>query len=153
MNPPGDRPTTQVLVVDDEDIVRELLTEILRRAGFDVHGTASAAEALTYLDSTDAAVVITDIVMPHYSGLELLRDLKKSRPDTPVIVATGAASQETIEQAQQTGAFSILTKPFTHAELIRTITTALNHHPARRGANSPIPSATRSTALPGHPTR
>ena len=131
-----------VLVVDDEDVVRDLIVEILHRAGINAAGVASADAALRYLSGEEVGLVLTDVVMPHRSGLELLSDLRRTRPGVPVIVCSGAATPETTDQAHALGASAVLAKPFTHQELIDAVRSTLNAHTEAQ------PMA-RTTAGPG----
>ena len=114
-----------VLVVDDEDVVRELMVEILERAGYVVGGAATAEEALEFLAGDDVSVVVTDAIMPRFSGFELIQELHRRRPGLPVIVATGASTDQTIVEARAAGAQNVITKPFTHRELISAVEEAL----------------------------
>ena len=120
-----------VLVVDDEDIVRDLMVEILARAGLTVHGAATADDALLALETKEIDVVVTDALMPHISGFELLQELKRIRPELPVIVATAAATERTFLEARAAGAIDVLTKPFTHAELVEAVLSAARRSPQR----------------------
>ena len=116
----------RVLVVDDEDLVRNLMLEILERADFEVAGAATAEEALGLLERDGYDIVVTDAVMPRFSGFELVRELRRRWPEMPVIVATGATTDSTITEARAAGANDVLTKPFSHAELIGAIRSALD---------------------------
>ncbi len=89
----------RVLVVDDTDHVRTLLAEMLTMDGFDVVGlAASGAEAVALAAETDPAVVVMDLRMPELDGLEATRQIKRTRPDQPVILYT-AYLDPTIEAA------------------------------------------------------
>ena len=114
-----------VLVVDDEDVVRDLMVEILVRAGFAAEGAATAEEALEMVDDGEVGVVVTDALMPYFSGFELVQELMRRRPQLPVIVATGATTDQTFVEARAAGARDVLTKPFTHAELVEAVRAAL----------------------------
>jgi len=114
-----------VLIVDDEDLVRQLMVEILERADYEVAGASTAEEALALLETDDFDIVVTDAVMPRFSGFELVRELRRRWPDVPVIVATGATTDATIAEARAAGANEVLTKPFAHAEFVEAIQAAL----------------------------
>jgi len=115
----------RILIVDDEDLVRNLMVEILERADFEVDGAATAEDALALLEQDVYDLVVTDAVMPRFSGFELVRELRRRWPRMPVIVATGATTESTITEARAAGANDVLTKPFSHAELIGAIRSAL----------------------------
>src|SRR5215471_20561720 len=79
---------TKVLIVDDEPAIREVLEMILQEWGYDVRLAADGAEAKQLVESYDPEVVISDVVMPQLSGLDLLRCLKAGNPNRPVILVT-----------------------------------------------------------------
>ncbi len=106
-----------VLVVDDEQLVRETTALQLRSAGYDADEAESAAAALELLKTRRWDVVLTDLRMPSMSGLEFLRELKRRAPEVEVIVMTGFGSVETAVEAMQVGATDYLTKPFSFRDL------------------------------------
>jgi CheY-like chemotaxis protein len=110
----------RILVIDDEPVVRSLLVEILERAGHDVVSAADAAAGLAQLEAYSFDVVVSDVVMPGLSGVELLRELRGRRADVPVLLITGAGMQATFS-----GADRVLAKPFAHAELTQAVEAAL----------------------------
>jgi two-component system, NtrC family, response regulator PilR len=117
--------TTRVLVVDDEQSMRELLAIMLRQVGYDVttaDGGESAIQALT-TDTFD--LVITDLRMRKMDGLAVLRAAKEHSPRTVVLVVTAFASTETAVEAMKLGAYDYVTKPFKLDELKLTIANAL----------------------------
>lgn len=117
------RPT--VLIVDDEQFIRELLQDILALERYRVEIAASAEEALEILREKWIDAVITDIMMPGKSGMELLREAKQRRPDLPVILITGYAGQYTPTSALGSGADGFFAKPFKNVELSYTLRTVL----------------------------
>jgi len=102
----------RVLVVDDERGMRDFLEIFFRREGMDVSTAASVDEALAQLGGDEFDLVMTDVQMPGRSGLELLRSVKESAPETVVIVITAFATAETAIEAMKQGAYDYLTKPF-----------------------------------------
>jgi DNA-binding NtrC family response regulator len=98
-----------VLLVDDEPVVRQVLTRLLVRAGHEVTAVTTLAEARTNLASRLDEVVVADKNLPDGSGIELLRD---DRHAPPVIITTGYASEVAARQALELGAFDFLRKPF-----------------------------------------
>jgi len=100
-----------VLVVDDERIGREALAEAVSEMGHRVVAAAGGAEALDVVRRDDVHIVLTDLKMPGMDGLELLRQVKRLRPDVPVVLVTAFASVDTAVAAMKSGAYDYLTKP------------------------------------------
>jgi len=107
----------QILVVDDEEDLRQAIVEILTVEGFDVHGVASAEDAHEMLSQTAYDVLITDNNLPGKQGVELLEETLMRYPETVGIVITGYGTIETAVQAIKKGAYDYLTKPFKLVEL------------------------------------
>lgn len=116
---------THVLVIDDEAVVRGLMSEILREAGYSVQTAATAEEAAEHLANDEIDLVVSDIVMPDLSGFELLETVRVQRPSLPVVLVTGADSYEHLSAALTRGADGLVSKPFTHAALRDAVATAL----------------------------
>jgi two-component system response regulator PilR (NtrC family) len=102
----------RVLVADDERGMRDFLEIFFRREGMEVATAASLAEARALLDADDFDLLMTDVQMPGGSGIELLRSVKESAPETVVIVMTAFATTESAIEAMKQGAYDYLTKPF-----------------------------------------
>ena len=116
----------RILVVDDEPVVREITIEILRRSGYSPQGVPSARRALALLDEEQFDLVVSDVVMPEMTGVELLYELRRRRPDLPVILMTGGSQEpERTTKAVALGAAVLLYKPFSHAELREAVASAL----------------------------
>ena len=101
----------EILVVDDDDVIRETLCELLSQH----HGCQSALtaeEALAKLESQAFDVVLTDISMPGLSGLDLLNKVVELYPGTPVIMISGMSDEEQAQSLIRRGAFDYLLKPF-----------------------------------------
>lgn len=113
-------PTTKgkVLVVDDDRIVLRAATEILQRDGYQVVAVDDAVEALAAMKEPSIDVACLDIKMPNLSGMDLLRALKKDRPDVEVIMMTAFATVETAVEAVKAGAYDYLTKPFDDIDIL-----------------------------------
>lgn len=114
----------QVLLVDDEQGIRISLSKILMRTGYDVATASNAREALEQLEKQDFDVVVSDIIMPQMSGLELLQEVRATRPLLPVILLTGGPSLKSAAQSLRMGAFDYLTKPVSRIAFCRTIAAA-----------------------------
>lgn len=116
VQPHSDRP--KILIVDDEQIVRNVCRSILEHAGYDVTEAASAEVALTLLADNRFPVVLTDILMPGMSGLDLLQEVRTMYPGTGVIVMTGSTIEDFKGKALASGADDFLSKPFNDLRLL-----------------------------------
>jgi CheY-like chemotaxis protein len=117
----------RLLVVDDERVVRELMVEVLVRAGHSVVACDRPGAALELLAGDSFDLLVTDLAMPGLSGLELLERVRALRPGLPVIVASGAGAEHELRTAVELGATAALAKPFTHAQLRDAVAAALGH--------------------------
>jgi DNA-binding NtrC family response regulator len=116
----------QLLLVEDDNAMREMLESLFRQEGYVVSEAVSASAALDLARETDFDVVLSDIKMPGKSGLELVGELRELRPDTPVVLMTAFGSIDTAIDAMRAGAFGYTTKPFQPEEVIRTVKRALD---------------------------
>lgn len=101
----------KVLVVDDDEIIRDTLYELLSEEYF-CQTAETAEKALARLEAEPYDVVLTDISMPGLSGLELLGHVRQKYPDTPVIIISGISDQDHAQGLIRLGAFDYLLKPF-----------------------------------------
>jgi len=108
---------TKVLIVDDEPAIREVLEMILQEWGYDVRLASDGAEAKVMVETYDPDVVISDVVMPQLSGLDLLRCLKAGNPNRPVILVTAHASIDLAVESMKQGAQDFITKPMDYPKL------------------------------------
>ena len=106
-----------ILVVDDEQSLREFLEIFFRRAGHVVSTAAGVAEACAVLDADDVDVVVSDMQMPDGSGLDVLRHAQLHAPDGPVVMITAFATTDSAISAMKEGAYDYITKPFKIDEL------------------------------------
>jgi len=102
----------RLLVVDDDAVFREELSELLRDDRHEVTASPSVPKALEELASAEFDAVLTDLKMPRQGGLDLLREVRAHYPTTPVIVVTGFATVETAVAAMKAGAAEYVQKPF-----------------------------------------
>lgn len=116
----------RVLVVDDEARIRELLVETLEAIGYQTDGASGGGEALDKLRAEKYDLVISDIIMPKMSGLELLNHIQKRHPSIPVVMITGNAYKEIADTAQKAGAAAFLPKPFRISHIEQVMEEALN---------------------------
>src|SRR6266446_1243035 len=116
----------RILIVDDEEVLRDVLEAVLRREDFDVVMASSGEQALSILDDDDAVdLVILDIMLPGISGIDTLRALRIANPNLPVIVITADSSIDGAIEAMKHGAFHYIPKPFKNEEVILTVNKAL----------------------------
>jgi len=109
---------TRILVVDDEADVRLLLAREISDRGHEVVAAADSTQAMEEIGRGDFDVVLTDIRMPGMSGIALTKWIKRTRPDTEVIVMAGYTSIESAATSIHLGAFDYLQKPFREIDLV-----------------------------------
>ncbi len=114
-----------LLVVDDDAAMREMLASLFRDRGLDVSQADSADDALELARERDFDAVLSDIRMPGRSGVEMVGELHKIRPDTPVILMTAFGSIDSAVEAMRAGAFDYVTKPFEPEVVLLTLERAL----------------------------
>jgi len=109
----------RILLVDDEQIVKELTETMLAALDHQVRSFEDAGEALALFgqDSSSFDLVITDQSMPCMTGVELAKKLKEIRPDLPVVISTGHSSQQIEEQLDGLAGTYVLEKPFNLSQL------------------------------------
>jgi len=116
----------RILIVDDEEVLRDVLDAVLRREGFDVVLASSGEEALSVLDEDDAIdLVLLDIMLPGISGIDTLRSIRMTNPTLPVIVITAFSSIDGAIEAMKHGAYHYIPKPFKNEEVVFTVNKAL----------------------------
>ena len=116
-----------ILVVDDEEMIREALAQIFEEEGHKVIGQPSAQDALRWLKKYKPDVIFLDIKMPKISGLEALEEIQKIHPEVPVIMLTGHGNEEIAFEAAKRGAFDYLSKPPDLNKLLITLRNALEN--------------------------
>jgi DNA-binding NtrC family response regulator len=110
-----------VLVIDDEPVLQDVLSTLLRGAGFEYHGATSAGAGLEMLHDEEFDVVLLDLMLPDRSGLELLPEIKTLDPQLPVVVITAYSSVESAIEAMRLGAFHYVPKPFKNEEVLHLV--------------------------------
>jgi len=121
MNPSEHR----ILVVDDEESLREVLTIMLHREGYQVESAANGEQAALRLNENRFDLVISDIKMPKLNGMELLRQIKERYPETLVLMITAFSSTDEAVEAMKQGAYDYITKPFQNEEIRLIVRNAL----------------------------
>jgi len=115
----------KILIVDDERSMRDVLSIMLKRAGYGVTVASDGEEAIAHIDKELFDLVITDLKMPKAGGLEVLKAVKESSPESVVLIITAYASTESAVEAMKLGAYDYLTKPFQVDEVQLIIRNAL----------------------------
>jgi DNA-binding response OmpR family regulator len=100
-----------ILVVDDEEGIRELVSEFLQRRGYRIKTAANGEEALSLIRQSPPDLVLLDIYMPCMTGVEMLRQVSKSHPAVGVIMLTASQDEPLLKAALDLGAFDVLSKP------------------------------------------
>ncbi|MBE7560735.1 HDOD domain-containing protein [bacterium] len=126
--------TYRLLVIDDEADLREILTTSFRDAGYEVETAANGMEGLEFLAGHEVDCVLLDIRMPKKDGLEVLSAIRNNLANVPVVVITGLASSEQINEAMELGAFAVLRKPFDIGEVMQTAEAAIKAARKQNGA-------------------
>jgi len=107
----------RILVVEDNDTMREGMTQVLRKAGYDVAQASCGADGLEWLDTNEIDLVITDYKMTGMDGLEVLKGVKTRVPGAEVMMITAYGTIELAVDAMKAGAWDFVTKPFSQDEL------------------------------------
>ncbi len=117
----------RILVVDDEENIRNLLGHILRQEGFEVDTAADGATGLKKASSGEFDLVLLDVRIPEKDGMEVLREIRQVDPGAVVMIITGYATLEMAVEAMRHGAFDYISKPFKKDELVVKVRRALEH--------------------------
>jgi DNA-binding response OmpR family regulator len=108
----------KILVIDDSNILRRIITFNLKSAGYQVIEAANGKEGLEKIDSDNPDMVFLDIMMPIMDGFTVLKELKKNDSELPVVVLTAKGGESDEETALNLGAKKVLTKPFSPKLLV-----------------------------------
>jgi two-component system OmpR family response regulator len=115
----------RILVVDDEDVLREMLGDALRLSGFEVLEAADGSKALTVLQGGKVDLIISDVNMPGMDGYEMLSHLRAQGDETPAIMLTARRERADVTKGLKLGADDYVTKPFGLEELILRVNAVL----------------------------
>ncbi len=110
-----------ILVADDDDGIRVVVTQALSRAGYEVRATSNASTLWQWVEQGDGDLVVTDVVMPDENGLDLVPRIRRIRPNLRVVVMSAQNTLLTAVKATERGAFEYLPKPFDIAELVAVV--------------------------------
>lgn len=110
----------KVLVIDDEEVMRNLLTDVLSDKGCEVTAVANGAEAVARVKEKAFDLVFSDVHMPEMNGVETVKAIKKIRPET-VMVMMDSYPDHLLSQAQEAGAITCLHKPFNIKDVVTIV--------------------------------
>jgi len=127
---------TRILIVDDEEPIRQLLEEILERKGYECTHAANAAEARECLKKQNFDLVISDIKMPGESGLDLIKYVLAEYPDTATLMVTVVGEPSTAEEALEMGVYGYIIKPFEPNQILISVSNALRRRELERKERS-----------------
>src|SRR5580704_5453047 len=121
-------PNDRILIVDDEETIREIVSQMLGGAHFQTRQAASGIEALAILESGDEFdLVLSDLMMAEMDGIALLERAKERYPDMPIVMVTAVHDIQVALQALRNGAYDYLLKPFEREQLLATVRRALEN--------------------------
>lgn len=120
-------PQPSILIIDDEEIMREVITALLEDESYQVTAAGTGEEGLEVFQNTDTDLVLLDLMLPGMGGLAILNKLLRIDPDLIVIMISAYASVESAVQATKLGAFDFVTKPFKNEELLLAIENGLKN--------------------------
>ena len=110
-----------VLVVENEPLLSNILSDMLKREGFRVVAAASAREALEIIDDSKVALILSDIAMPEFTGMDLLRVVKAIYPYMPVVLIIDRDEKYSRQEIYDAGADALVAKPFINTEILNRI--------------------------------
>jgi CheY-like chemotaxis protein len=114
----------RILVAEDEPPLARVYARVLVADGFDVQTASDGAQALSWLLAGQYDVLVSDVCMPRMTGLELLREVRRSLPELPVVLLTGQLDAEVYGQARDLGSVRYLLKPVGMEQLARAVRSA-----------------------------
>lgn len=125
-----------ILVIDDEEVVRDAVCRVCRAGGLTIEATADARTGLEKVQKNAYRLVVCDIMMPELDGFHILDSMKRAGVLTPLIMITGYSTMQNAVNALKNGAIDFLPKPFTADELESAIHRGLQYHALAHGAAS-----------------
>ncbi|MEN0041855.1 MAG: nitrogen regulation protein NR(I) [Pseudomonadota bacterium] len=141
----------EILVADDDSAIRTVVSQALKRAGYEVRVTSNAATLWRWVQAGDGDLVVTDVIMPDENAFELLPRIKRLRPELPVVVMSAQNTFMTAITATEKGAYDYLPKPFDLKELVSTAERALAQPVGEQTKQNPdeprMPLVGRSPAM------
>jgi len=124
--------TAKVLVVEDDEVLRQLLMDVLSDQDYQIEAAETGEEGLRAMEQDVFDIVLLDINLPGMDGMDVLRLVPARQPDAQVVMMTAFGTVDTAVEAMKQGAFDYINKPFSTDELLLTITRALEEQDLRR---------------------
>ena len=137
-----------ILIIEDDAAFCQMLQKFLTKQGYSVQSSYNAPDAKTKYQSTHFDLVLTDLRLPDYDGIQLLVDIKKASPKTAVVMMTGYAEVGTAVAAMKKGAFDYISKPFTPDEMLLVISKALQDRKVDSAKNNSLHKKGAKTTSP-----
>src|SRR5215468_3165140 len=117
----------RILIADDQEMMRDSLAATLAREGHEIVAAGDGPAAVSKLEAGRFDLLITDLKMPKMTGIELLAEAKRLRPDMPVVMMTAFATVQTAVEAMKLGAYDYIQKPFDGEEIKMLVERTLEH--------------------------
>lgn len=120
--------SSRILIIEDDDQVRELLKKILQSEGYAVISAVNGAEGLKLYEQSSPELIITDLIMPEKEGIETIRELKKLNPEVKIIAMSGGGTIDAgqyLMMAQRLGVSKTFKKPFRRNEILEAVSELL----------------------------
>lgn len=133
--------TRKIMVVDDEQNIRDIISEFLHEAGYRVATAVDGIDALEKVAFEQYDLYVIDVYMPRMGGMELISKLKEIQPLAVIVVTTGYSSIDVAIKAIRTGAYHYLTKPIQPEELLKVVESGLAHASELNESQEPTPDS------------
>ncbi|MFC1949371.1 response regulator [Chloroflexota bacterium] len=117
----SDGKTMQILVVDDEPLIRKLFKDNLTGNGHQVTTATSSLKAMKLIGNRHFDLIFLDLIMPEFDGAELLRHIRQSDKTIPVAIITGHPDSKLLNKAMAYGPFTVMKKPFNSKDILATV--------------------------------
>jgi len=114
-------PRYTIVIVDDEEELRDNLQDLLEFKGYSVISFESGEEMLQAIDSLRADMALLDFLLPGMDGLELYAQLKQKKPNLPVALVTASSHKDTLAQAREAGVNRVILKPYSHTDILQAV--------------------------------
>lgn len=116
----------RILIVDDSFYMRTMLKNMLTDAGYEVVGeAANGAQALEMAASTSPDLITLDVILPDNTGLDVLKNLRQSNPDSKVVMCSAVGQEVIVNEAIENGALAYIVKPFSEERVLEIVSNAL----------------------------
>ena len=130
---PSSMKAPEVLIVEDEKLLRLMIAKLLQVSGYRVYMCKDSLQALELVEKKTFDLVITDLMMAGATGMDVLRATRRCQPRAKVIIITGTPSSQTLLEAKREGAYAYLRKPFQLKQFLSILKDAIEHTRMRDG--------------------